>query len=156
MIPGFSDAHIRINLATRERDGIVDPDDYNAACNEVERVARVCRNGMTGEPLVLDITRIRADDPWEPGGASADVVVRLAGADAIEHPDAGALGPFVTARTGGHTTHGLAYIAGPGVAPGPRGTHAVCDLSATVKALVGAHAGPSLDGQPILNAAERR
>lgn len=156
VIPGFSDAHIRINLATRERDGIVAPDDYDRACAEIERVVRGCRHGITGEPLVLDITRMRTGDPWEPTGASADLVVRLVGAEAIEHADAGAVGPLVTARTGGHTTHGLAYLAGPGITPGPRGTRAVNDLSATVTALLGARSGPHLDGQSFLNVAEPR
>ena len=150
-IPGFSDAQIRINLDGRERDGIVDRDDYARACDDVERMLRSCRNGATGAPLVREVHRIRAGDPYAPDGPPADLIVQLHGADAIEHPELGAVGPIVTARTGGHTTNGFAFVVGPGIAPGPRGTFAVCDLSATILELLGAHPSTPLDGRPFLS-----
>jgi len=150
VLPGYLDAHVRINLAGRERDGIVERDDYARACDEVERVLRACRNGATGEPIVRDLHRIRESDPFDPEGPPPDLVVQLDGADAIEHPDAGAVGPFVTARTGTHTSNGFAYLAGPGITPGPRGRVAVCDLSATITALLGARSVARLDGEAFL------
>jgi hypothetical protein len=153
VMPGFSDAQIRINLEGRERHGIVERDDYGRACDEVERVLRACRDGATGAPIVHDVRRIRADDPYAPDGPPADLVVQLEGADAIEHPELGPVGPIIAARTGGHTTHGFAFVAGPGIAPGPRGTFAVCDLSATIVELLRARPLVPLDGRPFLDPA---
>ena len=102
-------------------------------------------------PLVRDIIRMRDEDPNAPDGPTADLIVQLHGTDALEHPDLGAVGPIVPVRTGAHTTNGFAYLTGPGITPGARGTHAVCDLSATVATLVGAGSGPRLDGRSILD-----
>ena len=151
VIPGFSDAHIRINLAGRERDGVVALDDYDAACDDVERSLRACRSARTGDPIVADITRMRAGDPCAPDGPGADLVVRLWGTDAIEHPDAGSIGPAVAMRTGSHTEHGFADISGPGIEPGDRGAFGVCDLSATICALLGRTARVPLDGRSFLD-----
>ena len=150
VIPGFSDAQIRINLAGRERDGIVERDDYTRACDQVEAVLRGCRNAATGAPVVREVHRVRADDPYAPDGPPADLVVHLEGADAVEHPSAGAVGPMVAPRTGAHTRHGFAYLAGPGITAGARGTFPVCDLPATIAALLEAHPVTRLDGHPFL------
>jgi len=150
VLPGYLDAHVRINLAGRERDGIVERDDYRLACDEVERLLRECRNGASGAPIVREVHRVRMHDPFDPDGPPADLVVQLDGADAIEHPDAGAVGPFVATRTGAHTSEGFAYIAGPDIAPGPRGRFAVSDLSATITALVGATPVGPRDGASFL------
>ena len=40
VIPSYSDVHLRINLAGREREGLVPAGDYEAACDEVERELR--------------------------------------------------------------------------------------------------------------------
>ena len=150
VLPGYLDAHVRINLVGRERDGIVERDDYARACDEIEQLLRACRNGATGAPIVRDVHRIRESDPFDPEGPPPDLVVHLDGADAIEHPDAGAVGPFVATRTGAHTSNGFAYLAGPSITPGPRGRFAVCDLSATLTALVGGTPVAALDGEPFL------
>jgi predicted AlkP superfamily phosphohydrolase/phosphomutase len=151
VIPGFSDAQIRINLAGRERDGIVARDDYHRACDDVERVLRACRDGATGASIVRAVDRVRADDPFAPDGPPADLIVQLEGADAIEHPDLGPVGPVVAARTGGHTANGFAFLAGAGIAPGPRGEFAVCDLSATLVDLLGTRSVAPLEGRQYLS-----
>jgi hypothetical protein len=155
-IPSFSDVHVRINLAGRERDGIVAADDYDAACAAVERNLRACRDARTGGPGVVDVTRARAGDPFAPDGPPADLVVTCAATDALEHPEVGSLGPGIALRTGAHTETGFAYVAGPGIAPGPRGTRAVCDVSATICALLGSTPVGGLDGTSILAPEEHR
>lgn len=153
-IPSYSDVHVRINLAGRERDGIVDADGYATACAEVERVLGAARDARTGEPLVVEITRRRPADPFDPDGPPADLVVRLRGTDAVEHPDLGTVGPMVAPRTGSHTAHGFATIAGPRVHPGVRGEHSVADVSATICALLGREPPFPLDGTRILDCTE--
>lgn len=153
VVPGFSDVHVRINLAGRERDGSVERDDYARACRAVTGILEACRDPRTGLPVILDVTAMRADDPLAPDGPTADLVFRLRGTDALEHPDAGPVGPVVAQRTGGHTASGFAYVSGPGIVPGSRGEHPVRDLSATIAALVGAVPSAPLDGTPFLSPA---
>jgi hypothetical protein len=146
VVPGYSDVHVRLSVAGRERAGVIDPDDYARACADVEDFLWKCRDGATGARAVREIHRVRADDPLAPDGPPSDLVVQLEGVDALEHPDVGAAGPMVAMRTAGHTTRGFAFVAGNGIAPGPRGTVEVCDVSATIAALLGARSPAPLDG----------
>jgi predicted AlkP superfamily phosphohydrolase/phosphomutase len=136
-LPTFADGHVRINLAGRERDGIVDPDDYKRACDDVEELLRQCRDARTGAPVVGEVLRTRAADPNDPGGPDCDLLVLWEGApDAIEHPDLGVIGPFPHLRTAHHTNHGFALVSGPGIAAGERGTRSTLDLPPTLLTLL--------------------
>ncbi len=150
-LPVFYDARIRINLRGRERDGIVEREDYKAACEEVVDAVRATRNARTGAPVVDEITLLRSDDPMDPDGPDADVVITWAGgADAFVHPDAGLIGPFPFRRTGGHTPNGFAYVSGPGIDPADLGERSALDLTPTVLGLVGREAPAGLDGRAVL------
>jgi len=156
VIPGYSDAQVRINLAGREREGLVARDDYERECDDVEAFLRACRDGATGAPVVRDVHRVRGDDPESPEGPPADLIVQLEDADALEHPEVGAVGPMVAMRTGGHSMAGFADVAGPGITPGGRGTVRAYDISATIAALLGARPVVSLDGRSFLDPAASR
>ena len=94
-LPSFSDGHIRVNVRGRERDGIVALEDYTACCDELEAMLRECRDPRTGGPAVDKVLRLRADDPLDPRGPGADLVVTWHGPlDALVHPDTGVIGPF--------------------------------------------------------------
>jgi hypothetical protein len=149
-VPSFSDVHVRINLSGRERSGVVARHDYRRVCDEIERVVNGCRDGRDGRPLVVDVTRIRAHDPLDPNGPSADLVIRCRPSDALEHPELGVVGPVVIARTGSHSEIGFADIAGPGILRGHRPEARVCDLSAAIVDLVGSQSTGALDGRSIL------
>ncbi len=137
VVPSFADAHVRVNLAGRERDGVVDLDDYERVCDDVERELTNCRDVRTGRPIVADIARVRRDDPCAIDGPTVDLVVRVVdGVDAIEHPDAGVIGPFPPARTGAHTATGFALVTGPGVPHADLGARPLVDLTATICALL--------------------
>jgi predicted AlkP superfamily phosphohydrolase/phosphomutase len=136
-VPTFADGHVRINLAGRERDGLVEPDDYKRACDDVETLLRECRDARTGDPVVGEVLRTRAGDPMDPGGPDCDLLVLWDGApDAIEHPELGVIGPFPHLRTSHHSNHGFALVSGPGVAPGARGTRSTLDLPPTLLTLL--------------------
>jgi hypothetical protein len=150
VLPSFADAHIRINLAGRERDGIVARGDYDRACDDVERLLRTAISGRTGRSVVADIYRPRRTDPVASEGPQADLVVSFTEeCDALEHPDLGVVGPLPVARTGAHTSEGFAWFAGGGIAPGGRGIRPLVDLPATLCAVAGAGAPGRLDGTPI-------
>ncbi len=113
-LPTFGDARLRLNVRGRERDGIVEPADYETTCREVEDSIRACRDPRTGGPVVAKTWRPRAGAPMEAGGCDADIVLQWSHAfDALEHPEAGLIGPFPFRRTGAHTSGGFAFFSGP-------------------------------------------
>lgn len=147
-LPTFSDGHVRINVRGRERDGVVEPATFEAACDEVVELVAACRDPRTGEPVLADAirTRERPDDD----GPAADLVLLWSGcADAFEHPTVGTIGPFPYCRTGEHSSNGFAFVAGPDVEPGDAGDRSAFDLTPTVLALLGHDPGDGLAGQPF-------
>jgi hypothetical protein len=150
-IPTFADGHVRINLAGRERDGIVAREDYQREGEELIRMLEACRSVRTGEPAVEEIHWLRRDDPMEPDGPPADLlVIWRDGPDAIEHPELGVVGPIPSMRTGYHTANGFAVIAGPKVPHHDAGVRSVDDMTATVMALAGGDPGDAQIGTPIV------
>lgn len=151
VIPTFSDAHVRINLRGRERDGVVDPADYLTTIDEFESLVRACINPRTGNPAVEEVFRMRADDPASASGASADLVVLWAEpVDALEHPEYGLIGPVPFNRTGEHSSHGFAMIAGDGIEAGDHGVRSAYDLTTTILSLLGKPAEEGMLGTSIL------
>jgi predicted AlkP superfamily phosphohydrolase/phosphomutase len=141
-LPSFSPGFIRINVAGRERDGIVDPDAYAACCDAVVHELERCVSPRTGTPVVRTVLRMRSpqrDDVLDPAGPYADlVVIWEPSVDAIEHPDIGVLGPLPIQRVGSHTSNGFAAVAGPGIAPKDLGLRYATEVPATIRALLGA------------------
>jgi predicted AlkP superfamily phosphohydrolase/phosphomutase len=148
-LPSFADGHVRVNLAGREAFGIVQKEDYEAALEDATAVLRACRDPRTGAPIVADVLRMRADDPFDRDGPDADLLIIFDGApDAIEHPTVGMIGPFPHARTSAHTDRGWAMISGPEIAPGDLGSRDAGALSATVLDLLSERPAP--DGSRTL------
>jgi hypothetical protein len=138
-LPSFSPGRIRVNLRGRERTGLVDPADYDAVCDELERLVGACRDPRTGEPVVKVVERPgRTGDPLQLPASDADLVVAWQGsAVAFEHPEYGVVGPLPYRRTGGHTgPYGFAYVSGLGAAAGDHGVAATFDLAPTLASLV--------------------
>jgi hypothetical protein len=156
-LPSFVDGRVRINVRGRERHGVVDPDDYERVCAEVEACLGACRDPRTGRGVVAEITRPRAHDPLAPGGPDADLVVQWSHCiDALEHPTVGLVGPFPCRRTGAHSGRGFALFSGPGISRADLGQHRVVDLPATILALLGREPPDDLNGHPMLGLAATR
>jgi hypothetical protein len=103
-LPSFYDGRIRVNLRGRERDGIVDPSNYETVLDELESLIRACRDPHTGEPAVATVERPTISDPASLQGTDADLeVVWSRSLCALEHPGHGLIGPVPYRRTGGHT-----------------------------------------------------
>ena len=153
-LPTFSEGYIRVNLAGREPNGIVQPEDYLAVCDELEEALMTMTNPRTGKPIVKKVVRIResADDDT-PGLAQADLVVvwNEDPADVVEHPAVGRIGPLPFRRTGSHRGRGFWAASGHGIDPGTDFPEAHCvDLTATILALLQAPLPNYLDGRPII------
>jgi hypothetical protein len=154
-LPTFVDGRLRINLRGRERQGMVDPGDYERVCDEIEAWLRSCRDPRTNKGVVADVVRPRARDPLAADGPDADLVVRWSHAiDALEHPTAGLVGPFPFRRTGAHNERGFALFSGPGISRAELGQYQCLDLPATILALLGHEPAGALEGKAILRLAE--
>jgi hypothetical protein len=150
VLPTFSDAHVRINVAGRERDGRIPIAGFREACDRFEATVSACTNPRTGRSAVEKVYRMR-DDPLDPSGPDGDIVVVWAEpAEAIVHPDVGMVGPLPFQRTGEHSANGFAFVAGPGIEPGDAGSRSAFDLPPTILALLGKRPDDAMCGSPIV------
>jgi predicted AlkP superfamily phosphohydrolase/phosphomutase len=151
-LPSFYDGRIRLNLRGRERQGMIEPSQYEETCREIERLLRECRNPRTGEPAVEVIERADTHDPLALTGSEADLIVVWRGVvGALEHPRLGLIGPLPLRRTGGHTgPHGMAYVLAPGLDPGHRGVRSAFDVAPTVVELLGDRPPARMSGRSLL------
>jgi predicted AlkP superfamily phosphohydrolase/phosphomutase len=154
-LPSFYDGRIRINLAGRERRGMVSPEDYASVCDEIESVVRACRDLRTGEPVVEEVVRAVDRDPLTLGASESDlVIVWRAASLGFTHPVHGDIGPLPYRRTGGHTgPYGMAYFAGADIVRGDYGVRSSFDVVPTIVELLGEEFAPGLSGQSLLNLA---
>jgi predicted AlkP superfamily phosphohydrolase/phosphomutase len=153
-IPSFSEGYIRINLAGREPEGMVQPEDYDALCEELTTQLHRLVNPRNGKPVVKEVVRTRTSaQERDPKLPEADLVVIWAEepADVIEHPRLGRIGPVPYRRSGSHRARGFWIARGPGIDAGTvfQPGHAV-DLPATLLALMHAPLPPYMDGKPLL------
>jgi predicted AlkP superfamily phosphohydrolase/phosphomutase len=150
VLPTFSDAHVRINVAGRERDGLVPIDDFHDTIDRFTEFVHQCRNPRTGNPAVKAVQRMR-DHPLEENAPDGDLIVEWTEpADALEHPDVGMVGPIPFGRTGEHSVNGFALMAGPGIERSDLGRRSAFDLPPTVLSLLGKPPDRDLAGSPLL------
>ncbi|MDJ0687659.1 MAG: alkaline phosphatase family protein [Xenococcaceae cyanobacterium MO_188.B32] len=153
-LPGFTNGHIRINLKGRERDGIVEPSEYDAVCDEITEILYRLRDGRTGKTIVKQVVKTRNasldDDPKLP---ESDLVVlwNEPMTDVVDSPDLGRIGPLTHCRAGGHKSQGFLMAKGEGIAAGsnlPAGE--AVDLAPTILELMGAPIPDYFDGQSLV------
>ena len=90
--PSWSTGLLRANVAGRESQGIVPPEELDDALREAERLVRGLLDADTGEPLVRDVARTTDVFPGRKTAELPDVLVRWAGsrpARAARHPELG-------------------------------------------------------------------
>lgn len=153
-LPSFYDGQVRINLAGRERDGLVKPEDYSAACDHVEALVNDCRDAQTGEPVALSIERTHRSDPYAVGPTEADLMIVWRNtALGFDHPRLGRIGPVPFRRPGGHTGgHGFTYLKDAGLPAGEYGVRSAFDLAPTIVELLGEDPGTRFSGRSLLHA----
>jgi hypothetical protein len=150
--PSFLDGRIRINLRGRERHGIVELSQYEETCRTLETLLGECRDPRTGEPTVAAIERASSANPLALASSESDLLVVWRDvATALEHPRLGLIGPVPLRRTGGHTRHGIAYLAAQGLEPGERGVRSSFDVVPTIVQLLGAKPPTRLAGTSLLS-----
>lgn len=156
-LPSFSEGYIRINLQGREPEGIVNPSEYEALCDELSQYLYRLKDARTGNPMVKKVVRTRqhATD-CDPKLPDADLVViwqEEHATDVVDSPELGRIGPVPYFRTGSHRSKGFLIAQGPGITPGsslPVG-HAL-DLAPTILKLMSAPIPEYCQGKPLIEA----
>ncbi len=154
-LPSFSEGYIRINLKGREAQGTVDPEEYEAVCDELTQKLYNLKDARTGECMIKEIVRTRkSPTDSNPKLPDADLVIiwqEKYATDVVESSDIGRIGPVPFNRTGSHRSDGFIVAQGPDIAPGsslPKG-HAL-DLAPTVLNLMGAPIPSKFEGKPLI------
>ncbi|MEO0756096.1 MAG: alkaline phosphatase family protein [Cyanobacteria bacterium J06648_16] len=156
-IPSYSEGYIRINLKGREQNGLVEPADYDAVCNELTAMMNQLTDARTGQPLVERVVRIRQNGfDTDSKLPDADLVVLWQDdlpSDVVDAPGYGRIGPIPHHRTGSHRAHGFLLANGPDIQADQfsAGGHAL-DLAPTLLGLLGISETGNLSGR---NLAER-
>jgi len=146
-------AAVRLNLAGRERNGLVDPARSDEALAWLEALLATARNPGTGAPAFTRIERRAAISWGERAGQLPDLVAEWSRAgpfQALEIPALGRVeGRSRATRTGDHRREGLALVTGPDLPPGPLGRSvSVMDLAPTICSWLGVEM-PLSDGRTI-------
>jgi predicted AlkP superfamily phosphohydrolase/phosphomutase len=152
-IPSFYDGQIRVNLAGREAAGTVTLADYPDFLGQLENELRKLTDAATGLPVVAATSRPLSANPLAANPTQCDLKITWAcNALAINHPEAGKIGPLPYRRTGGHTgKSGFAALLGCGLNKGFAGTRNSMDIMPTIAELAGASAQQlSFSGRSLL------
>lgn len=155
-LPSYSEGYVRINLKGREAEGIVEPEEYSAVCDEISAALRRLVDARTGKPMVAEIIRTRQSAADEHDRLpSADLIVlwqEETASDVVDSPDIGRIGPVPFLRTGSHRADGFLVASGPRFAPGvalPSDVKAV-DLAPTILDLLDAPIPDYFAGRSLL------
>ncbi|HCK78679.1 MAG TPA: hypothetical protein DHW34_01535 [Actinobacteria bacterium] len=124
-LPSVADGHIRINLAGREANGLVDPADFETTLQEVEDMLSELIDPRDGTRVVERCIRVR-EDPYASCEIPPDLIVcwrRSRPFDTVDSSTLGRVGPLPFFRTGGHKQHGetvtnVLFARGPGLPAG--------------------------------------
>jgi predicted AlkP superfamily phosphohydrolase/phosphomutase len=145
---------IRVSVKGRDRDGVVEPADYESVCRQISDALYELRDKKDGRPLVKQVTLSHAafDGPyleqlpdltvlWDQSFAWSTVYSPRFGTLEIRQQDA---------RTGAHTSHGFVVIAGPEVPPGIELPEcSIYDIAPTVLRTANVPIPENLDGNPL-------
>ncbi len=146
---------IRVSLKGRDRNGVVEPGDYERVCRDIADALYELRESPHGRPLVKQVTLSHESfhGPfleqlpdltvlWDQSFAWTTVYSPRFGTLQIRQQDA---------RTGGHSARGFVLLTGPDVPAGlqlPRGS--IYDIAPTVLHAAGVPAPKDMDGCPLL------
>jgi predicted AlkP superfamily phosphohydrolase/phosphomutase len=137
-LPSFYDGRVRLNVAGREKHGIVPAAEYVNACRQISDLVGECRNLLNGKRVASEIYYPK-QNPVEVGPTEGDVYIVWEGAPlGFRHPRLGSIGPVFYLRTGGHTgERGFLNVVGSEIANGHHGLVSSFDVVPTIIELLG-------------------
>jgi predicted AlkP superfamily phosphohydrolase/phosphomutase len=145
---------VRINLRGRDREGIVEPSDYERICDDLAAALLELVDPVSGRRVVRSVTRLQ----HECHGPNVDRLPDLGIGwengfhwEAVRSPRFGTLAiPKQDLRSGSHTTNSFLLATGPGIARGARlGGGSTLDIAPTVLQLAGVPIPAEFDGKPL-------
>ncbi|WP_323846381.1 alkaline phosphatase family protein [Microbulbifer magnicolonia] len=150
----FSEGYIRLNVRGREKEGIVEPADFQAVVNDICNELKLLKCARTGTPMVKKVlvTRQSATEV-DKKLPDADIVIswqETFATDAVSHPEYGRIGPVPHFRAGSHRHTGFMLMAGQGTAQNAKivNGHAL-DIAPTILAMMGGQAPAYMKGKPV-------
>ncbi|MBI1843867.1 MAG: alkaline phosphatase family protein [Actinobacteria bacterium] len=136
-LPSFGEGRVRVNLRGRERDGLVEVDDYDRTCGEIEQLLGESINPRTGRSIAAHVERTHGNDPFDPLAPDGDLLITWDTAvDAVAHPTLGAIGPFPMLRMSEHSNAGFALISGEGIEPARARKRPTAELAPLILSLL--------------------
>ena len=156
------DGYVRVNLAGRERDGIVAPGaECEQLCSRIEAGLQTFLDADTGAPVINRIGR--AEEIWPEGrhrDSLPDLVVKWSAGAAARHraitsPEFGTIpwptpGHHPQGRSGNHLADGFLIAHGEGITSGRRLERGdILDLAPTVYRLLGLPLPDGMCGTPL-------
>jgi predicted AlkP superfamily phosphohydrolase/phosphomutase len=115
-LPGYSDGLVRINVAGRDGDDGIEPEDFAAVGDELSALIGELIATRTGEKAAMEIIRVRTEPDEGKHLSPADIIVRWRDDitdDVMDHPQFGRVGPVPYFRAGGHAMKGFVLGVGP-------------------------------------------
>lgn len=152
-IPAFYDGQIRINVAGREKHGVISQNAYDASCALLAEELSACVDPATGESAVEDIVFTHPGKPLDVGNTEADLIVVWKGSPmSLQTPENGQIGPLPPRRPGGHTGgYGISLWLGGGVQAGTFPVRSAFDVVPTVVEYLTGTTTNKVDGQSFLD-----
>ncbi len=162
----FTAAGIRVNLAGREPEGLIQPgEEMDAFCAQLAEDLMAIVDADTGQPMIREVVRTADLYQGEYLHHLPDLLVewsddKILGSATAGYPDGGEVrltsdkmglveGVNVYCRTGEHRPKGLFTALGPGLKPGHLGrTVSVMDFAPTFAEVLDVDL-PDVDGRPI-------
>ena len=145
---------IRVSVKGRDRDGVVEPSDYQTVCRDIANALYELRDKEGGRPLIKQVTLTHETfhGPyleqlpdltvlWDQSFAWSTVYSPRFGTLEIRQQDS---------RTGGHSSHGFVLMTGPDVPQGlqlPRSS--IYDIAPTVLQAANVPIPKDMDGHPL-------
>ena len=151
-VPSLHNGIVRLNVKGRERDGVVDPAEYQQVLSEFESILMECEDTATGGSPIRAITFPGNGDPFAVNESQGDLVVHWKElVQGVVHPKFGQIGPLPIWRTGGHTGDGgRLMILSDRFKPGDYGKRSSYDVAPTIVDLLEGRALNRMDGESVI------
>lgn len=145
---------IRVSVKGRDRDGVVDPSDYEAVCRDIANALYELRDKEGGRPLIKKVTLTHETfhGPYLEQLPDLTVLWDQSFAwDTVYSPRFGTLQiKQQDSRTGSHSSHGFVLMAGPDIPPGLELPPAsIYDIAPTVLQAAHVPIPGDMDGTPL-------
>lgn len=151
-MPAFYDGQIRLNVKGRERNGVVDPGDYDTLCQQLIADLSRCVDPATGKSAVQQTYVPHLGQPMAVSSTEADIVIVWQGAPtSLQTPDGDVIGPIAPRRPGGHTGgNGVACWHGDHFKSGSYGVRSSFDVVPSLVEYLGVSCGAPIDGRSFM------